>query len=270
MNKLPSSLYALLARKINDYNHNKYIKLFKNKDDSYSFIKACNAIDDRNKLYAYFSYYFANKCPSWLTDHRAYITREKKGFGEDAFHAMWWSLINEYRPRTLLEIGVYRGQVISLWKLICKHERYDCDVNGISPFSSAGDSVSDYNDGIDYYLDVLQTFDEFNLGHPTLVKAYSNEPAAINHIQSQKWDLIYIDGGHEYEDVLSDYFLCVDNLSDNGILVLDDSSLYTNYRPPSHSFAGHLGPSKVARDYADKQMTFIGAVGHNNVYKNNK
>ena len=50
-------------------------------------------------------------------------------------------------------------------------------------------------------------------------------------------------------------------------MILDDASLYTDYNPVSFSFAGHPGPSKVAREFADKEMDFVGAVGHNNVYR---
>lgn len=100
-----------------------------------------------------------------------------------------------------------------------------------------------------------------------LVKALSTDHEAVAHIQSQSWDMIYIDGSHEFEIVLKDYRLCLENLRKGGILVLDDASLNTDYKPPSFSFAGHPGPSRVAREYADKEMEFLGAVGHNNVYK---
>ena len=103
-----------------------------------------------------------------------------------------------------------------------------------------------------------------------LVKALSTDPEAVAHIQSQPWDMIYIDGSHEFEIVLKDYRLCLENLRKGGILVLDDASLNTDYRLPSFSFAGHHGTSRLACEYADNEMEFLGAVGHNNVYKKNK
>ena len=130
-----------------------------------------------------------------------------------------------------------------------------------------GDSVSDYLMNLDYYKDTSETFRHWGLNTPTLVKALSTDQNAIAHIESHAWDLIYIDGSHDFEIVLKDYKLCLKNLKPNGLIVLDDASLQTDFRPPSFSFGGHPGPSRVAREYGDKEMTFIGAVGHNNIFQ---
>jgi hypothetical protein len=65
---------------------------------------------------------------------------------------------------------------------------------------------------------------------------------------------------------LADYEACVANLADGGLLVMDDSSLYTEYRPPRFAFAGHPGPSRVVQERAMKELRFLGGVGHNNVF----
>ena len=236
-------------------------------DRDLTFSESVVAYPDRNFLYAYMHHYYHHRCPKIVRDHREYFKQEQRGFGEDAFHAMWWLLLLEFRPVQMLEIGVYRGQVISLWALINKYLHRPCEVHGISPFSPLGDSVSSYLKDLDYMSDVLESFDYWKLPPPVLIKALSTDPEAVAHIQSQPWDLIYIDGSHEYEIVLKDYRLCLENLRADGILVLDDASLNTDYKPPSFSFAGHPDPSRVAREYADKEMEFLGAVGHNNVYK---
>lgn len=215
----------------------------------------------------YFYHYFNYKLPKEIKQHRKYILKNKKGFGEDAFHAMWYKLMIEFKPSNLLEIGVYRGQVVSNWTLIAKLLNQKVDISGISPFSSFGDSVSEYLKNLDYYQDIQETFEELNLEKPTFIKGFSSDDNAVEYIKSKKWDMIYIDGGHDYEDVLFDYKLCLENLADGGIIVLDDASLYTDYKPVSFAFKGHPGPSLVAREYADKEMDFIGAVGHNSVYR---
>ena len=43
--------------------------------------------------------------------------------------------------------------------------------------------------------------------------------------------------------------------------MLDDASFGTSFRPQSFSFAGHLGPSHVAAEFAMNEMKFLGAVG---------
>lgn len=235
-------------------------------DRDLSFSKAVITYPEPNSLYAYMHHYFHHRCPQIVRDHREYFKQEQRGFGEDAFHAMWWLLLLEYRPVRMLEIGVYRGQVISLWALLSKYLHRPYEVHGISPFSSRGDSVSSYLRNLDYMTDILETFDHCELSPPVLVKALSTDSKAVAHIQSQTWDLIYIDGSHDYEVVLADYRLSREHLRSGGLLVLDDASVGTSFRPPPFSFAGHPGPSRVAREYADHEMEFLGAVGHNNVF----
>ena len=56
-------------------------------------------------------------------------------------------------------------------------------------------------------------------------------------------------------------------MSDDGFIVLDDSSLYFDFQQKKFGgFTGHPGPSKVAKDIAMKKMQFFGAVGHNNIF----
>ncbi len=243
-----------------------YERLDRTLDIELSFINSLNKFQNMNDIYNYYDHYYHYRCPMFIREHRNYIVKHRKGFGENAFHAMWWLLLIEFKPKLLLEIGVYRGQTVSLWSLIMKYININCEVHCISPFTDIGDSVSNYEATIDYYLDTIDTFNDWNLPSPTIVKALSTDANAINHIKSKSWDLIYIDGSHDYDIVLSDYKLCSDNLRPGGIIVMDDASLYLDYKPGSHAFAGHPGPSRVSREYGDKEMTFLGAVGHNNIF----
>jgi cephalosporin hydroxylase len=137
---------------------------------------------------------------------------------------------------------------------------------GVSPFTPAGDEVSAYLRDIDYHADTLQHHRYFGLPEPGLVRALSTEPEALRRIQAQRWDLVYVDGNHDYEVALADYRVCRDSLSEGGLLVMDDSSLYTDYHPRLFSFAGHPGPSRVVNELAMEELCFLGAVGHNNVF----
>jgi cephalosporin hydroxylase len=212
-------------------------------------------------------HYFIHILSNSLKNHRSFFKQNMSGFGEDAFHSMWWLLLREFQPHLCLEIGIYRGQVISLWTLISQTLKYPCEVHGISPFTSMGDSVSTYSVDVDYFNDTLNAFNHFNLPVPTLIKALSTDHESINHISSHSWNLIYIDGSHDFEIALADYRLCRDHLVSGGLLVLDDASLGTSFRPPLFSFAGHPGPSRVAAEFAMKEMKYLGAVGHNNVFQ---
>lgn len=233
----------------------------------FSFTQAAQAFPDADDLYRYMHHYLYNLAPQELRDHRAYFSQERRGYGEDAFHAMWYLLLREHRPRNCLEIGIYRGQTISLWALISQLVGFGCDLSGISPFSSAGDENSTYMAGIDFLADTRKSFARFSTLNPHFMKAFSTDPTAKHYIASRRWDLIYIDGNHDYEVALSDYMICRDSLAPGGLLVLDDSSLYSNYHPPLFAFPGHPGPSRVLRDFALKELQFVGAVGHNNILR---
>lgn len=232
-----------------------------------SFTAAVRQFPDPDQLYRYMHHYLHNLAPQELRDHRAYFSQERRGFGEDAFHAMWFLLLREFRPRNCLEIGIYRGQTISLWALIARLVRFECDLSGISPFSPAGDENSVYMQQVDYLADTQASFARFSSLTPHFLKAFSTDTIAKDYIASRQWDLVYIDGNHDYEVALSDYQVCRDNLAPGGLLVLDDSSLYSGYHPPLFAFPGHPGPSRVLQDFAMKQLQFVGAVGHNNVLR---
>ncbi|MFC1545937.1 class I SAM-dependent methyltransferase [Pseudomonadota bacterium] len=256
----------VVSRSLSNLQSKWYGRLQEKFGQDFSFSKAAASYSGYNNLYAYMHHHFYNLCPPQVREHRMYYKQSGRGFGEDAFHAMWFTLLREFKPQQCLEIGVYRGQVISLWALIARDLGFPCNVHGISPFTSAGDEVSVYMDKIDYFEDTLQHHNHFELHEPTLVSAYSTDPVALAHIRSRRWNLIYIDGNHDYEVALADYEICKDNLADDGLLVMDDSSVYADFQPPRFSFAGHPGPSRVVQERAMKELCFVGGVGHNNVF----
>lgn len=221
----------------------------------------------RNQQYQYFHHYFWNLAPGWLKNHREYFSKEKRAFGEDAFHAMWYHIFKELKPQKVLEIGVYRGSTISLFSLLSQQFQIETEVHGISPFTSAGDTVSKYLKNINYYDDVKKNFDYFNLAYPFLHKGFSTDEEMVNLIKSNTWDLIFIDGNHDYEVAKADFDVCSMSIRKGGLIVLDDSSLYTGFKPPFYSSAGHPGPSKVASEINRDSFTEILSVGHNRVFK---
>lgn len=210
---------------------------------------------------------FHRTVPAELRDHRAYYRIDRRGFGEDAFHTMWWRLVREFKPASFLEIGVYRGQVVSLIALLSKLEGIRCEITGISPFSSSGDSVSQYRSDLNYLEDTLNHFKHFGLPQPALVNAYSTDSEALKVIASRPWDMIYIDGNHDYEVVVKDWNACSSAVKPGGIIILDDSGLTTAYQPLAFSTAGHPGPSQLASEIDPKRFKEILQVGHNRVFQ---
>ena len=182
-------------------------------------------------------------------------------------HVMWYMLFEEWRPANFLEIGVYRGQTTSLAALLSKRNGTACRVEGISPFSSAGDSLTAYLKGVNYLQDTLLNFAHFKLPEPVLLKAYSTDAEAAAMIRSLSRDMIYIDGNHDYEVVLKDWQVCAQSTRKGGIIVMDDSSLTTSYRPPLFATGGQPGPSQLAREIDRKQFREILQVAHNRVFQ---
>lgn len=263
---LPNRIYRKLTFEANSirYTYSKRKRRIYNNDYSVSEIKRLYPL--LNSEQEYFHHYFWNIAPQWLRNHRLYFSKNQRAFGEDAFHAMWYLIFKTLKPKKVLEIGVYRGATLSLFSLLAQKLKIITEVHGISPFSPAGDSVSKYLENLDYYSDVVENFNYFNLPHPCLHKGYSTDKGMIDFIQSQKWDLIYIDGNHDYEIAKHDFSICSQQVENNGFIVLDDASLYTDYKPTFYSTAGHPGPSKVAMEINKELFQEILSVGHNRVF----
>ncbi len=228
------------------------------------------SLRDPTGFYAECTRFFLTKLPPEFREHRAYFynaSRNRRGFGENAFHTMWYLLLQELKPANFLEIGVFRGQVISLVALWARLAARTCDVWGISPFTGAGDSTSKYRRDLDYQADTLENFDHFKLPHPHLLRASSLDPEALGLIASKSWDLIYIDGNHDYEVALQDWQVCSRHVKPGGVIVLDDAGLYTPYNPRSFATAGIDGPSRLAREIDRSRFREILQVGHNRAFQ---
>lgn len=212
--------------------------------------------------------YFDQKLDKRPKAHRAYFSLEQRGFGEDAFHVMWSILVTRYQPVNFLEIGVYRGQVLSLIGLLQKMHGLESNNTGIGPFERIGDadSVKDYGHCPDWLADIKTNIAHFNLPQPKLVKAFSTDTVAVEAIKSTMWDMIYIDGNHDYEVVIDDWENCRKRVKVGGILVLDDSGLNTRYSPPLFATGGFRGPSRVANSVDEVEFREIMQVGHNRAF----
>jgi predicted O-methyltransferase YrrM len=172
--------------------------------------------------------------------------------------------INKEKPINYLEIGTLHGaNLLSVADYYGKH--IDSKLYCIDPW----DDYEDYNEYKELQNDHFNIFLKNLNNHPdkdkiTYYKNYSHK--ILPTLEDDYFDIIYIDGNHDYDVALADYKICRDSLADGGLLVMDDSSLYTDFKPPGFSFAGHPGPSRVVQELAMKELIFLGGVGHNNVF----
>ena len=161
------------------------------------------SLQDPTGFYLECARYFEQSLQPEFKAHRTYffnVPSNRRGFGENAFHVMWRLLLREFKPANFVEIGVFRGQVISLVALWARLENVACEIHGISPFTPAGDAVSTYSQAVSYYEDTLANFDHFGLPHPHLLRAFSTDPAALELIGTRAWEMMYIDGNHDYDN----------------------------------------------------------------------
>jgi len=224
-------------------------------------------LEHRTEFYLRAHRYFHTALPRSLVEHRLYYRQDQRSFGEDAFHSLWYQLYINFQPRRVLEIGLYRGQTISLWTLLARHFHRNCSVHGISPLTPAGDSDTAYLKTVDYEQDIKSHFEHFQLPLPNLCRAYSTDPAAHALIASGDWDWIYIDGNHDYDIAKQDWTHCRMAVKPGGLIIFDDAALETGYKNPSFAFPGHPGPSRLIREIDPAQFREIVAVGHNRVFQ---
>lgn len=225
------------------------------------------SMDEPLEFYLKCFRFFHAQIPDAVRKHREYFGIDGRGFGEDALHTMWFLLHREFTLRQFLEIGVYRGQVLSLVSLLQQMHGRGGVVAGISPFCAAGDSVSRYREEIDYLEDTRSHCRAFSLPQPELLRAYSTDPESVKMIHSRPWDCIYIDGNHDYEIASIDWANSAEAVMQGGLVVLDDSGLTTDFAPPRFATKGHPGPSRIATEVDRSRFKEILQVGHNRVFQ---
>lgn len=248
-----------------------YRKLNDNKSARPSLgIKNSNESTPRQVYLYYQSKFFNLPFNHFLRQHRRYFTRHKRGFGEDSFHAFWLELLTEYQPANILEIGVYRGQTLSLFALISKKYGFISRVIGISPLSHASDNFSNYLI-INYLKDIEKNLSTFGVSDQVnLINAYSNETNGLQAIKSNIWDLVYINGSHDYHIVKSDLDASFANLCIGGFLVIDDSFQGQDYDLPFYAFSGHPHVKIVVKEFLVDNQLYYANVGHLTVVRKSK
>lgn len=196
----------------------------------------------------------------WLKQHRDWVEKNNHGFGDRPLHYMWYKILRKLGVgSTLLEIGVYKGQVISLWGLISRHLQKNFRVYGVTPLISTTDQYHQFED-LDYRQAISDIHDEFLLPQPTIIQGLSQD---VSNQAPAELDLLFIDGGHDRGQVESDINLYVPKVKKGGIVVFDDASC--NVQTADHWYKGLQDVSDVVDDFALDHDEFL-RVGHNRCF----
>jgi hypothetical protein len=225
-----------------------------------------------------------------LAPHRAHIEQHHLGFGDPAFHFMW-KLLVEHASRTpdarFLEIGVYKGQIISLWALLLRAYGRQARIHAISPMRGSPLPPpwktrllnlcsptfrerlhnGDFYDQADYTAIVRDLLQHFRLEWDAiqLWQGLSQEPHIRSAASTHSYQLIYIDGDHTLRGARADFDFYARLLAPGGFLVADDAG---RSLPGSSFWKGHPAVSRAA----DEILPALGLanilnIGHNRVYR---
>lgn len=203
-----------------------------------------------------------------LKAHRDFIEQNIFGFGERSFHWMWNLIVKELPDKfTFLEIGVLKGQVLSLVEILANMHEKTTKRYGITPLNGEGGVWPDD----DYKQHIENIHDAFGLKKDyKLLVGLSEDPEIIKKASKLKLDVLLVDGGHETRHITSDLTHYAPLVKQGGYLVIDDSCNIF------HMPFGYFQGIQAVSEYVDKilppvtpnpEWEFIFSVVHNRVYK---
>jgi SAM-dependent methyltransferase len=207
-----------------------------------------------------------------LSNHFNIITEYKLAYGEKPFMYLWPLIVSQIpEGGKFLEIGVYKGSILALTQTVSKHLNLNITSYGLTPLSNAGDKYSNY-DYLDYgyYISFLYHKLEIDINDTIIIEGLSTDENAKEAAKIESpYDVVYIDGGHDYETVINDIELCNQILKPGGILVMDDASSELNLSKNHPGFTGHPDVAKAIIDDLDNRDNYkhLFACGHNRVWK---
>jgi len=111
---------------------------------------------------------------------------------------IYWRLLNAYKFKNFLEIGIYQGLTTGLFF----ESSPNASVTGIDPVGRLELFYKNYPEHQDRFT-------------------FVNQPSQAVTL-TDTYDFILVDGDHDYDPAISDITKCLPHLDTNGILALDD------------------------------------------------
>jgi hypothetical protein len=110
-----------------------------------------------------------------------------------------WKLLQKYKFKNFLEIGVYQGLTTGLM--------FESTPNATITAVDVKDRLSLFYKNYPEYTNQLTFF---------------NQPSQSFNFNNSMYDFILIDGDHRYQEAKTDIFNCLPHLNNTGILAIDD------------------------------------------------
>ena len=195
------------------------------------------------------------------------------GMGEDAFHWMWKLLVDELPDGfRFLEVGVYKGQVPSLVRLLADETYKGADIFGVtllSPFAGLTGKFCPHPDD-NYMRDIKDLHDHFDQPMPVLIVGDSTSWDVHEIVGGMPpFDVVFIDACHEYDFVAADLLFYPKLVKEGGYLVIDDAAC--DLKQPFGFFQGIQDVCKAARTVilTDPQWEHVITVCHDRIFRRN-
>ncbi len=208
----------------------------------------------------------------WLAAHRDFAEKGY-GCGDRSFHWLWHLLVGEMPPQfKFLEVGVYKGQILSLVQLLANQWGKEAAITGVtmlSDFSGSKGEFPKYEDR-DYFTDIMTFHETFGLNFDPaqLIVGDSTADWVIDRAKSRApFDLVYIDGSHEYEYVRADIEHYAPLVKPGGFLVMDDAAC--DCKQPWGFFQGIEPVTRATREMIGTNPLWehVLTVMHNRVFR---
>lgn len=211
----------------------------------------------------------------FLKRHCQVISDASLGYGEKPFRYLWLLVFSQLKTSgKFLEIGVYKGSILALSQMVAEELNIELETYGLTPLDTTGDKYSVYaNDDYDYGVAYVYHSLGVSLDRTKIIQGLStDEKVKESARENGPYDVVYIDGGHDYNTVINDIELCTEILKEGGIMVMDDASSELSFDTSHPGFDGHKEVGLAIRDRLDRDDTYthLFACGHNRVWIKNK
>ncbi len=207
----------------------------------------------------------------FLLDHIKIVTDHKLGYGEKAFRYLWLLVFAQMqKDEKFLEIGVFKGSILALSQLCAKAMDGAIPAYGLTPLDNVGDKYSSYQkEDYEYCISYLYHLLDLTIDNTSIIPGLStDEVVKQKAAQEGPYSVVYIDGGHDYETVISDIAFTDTVLKSGGLLVMDDASSLLHLGVNHRGFPGHQEVGLAIRDTLDNNSNYkhLFACGHNRVW----
>lgn len=226
-----------------------------------TFENYCNSYEDTDVCNSSIILDFdigTNSIP-WLKEHRDFIEESYRngmvyGHGARCLQYMWKLIVDQLPNNfSFLEIGVYKGQILSLLQLCANKVNKNSKIVGVTPLLDL--DFAKYN-RMPYIENIYKQF-SLDISNTTIIDGKSQDKKIIEQVYNLGlFDVVYIDGDHSYQATVDDIENYDNCLKAGGLMVIDDASNFKNIPSYISNFKGIIEVSEAVRDTLEKNSKY--------------